>query len=634
MASEPRTLLSFRLIRRISPARFLWAMGLGGGALILATAGFGGVWAFDGLRFVPLWLRSIMVGLFLLAALPAAWTLLDRIAALPAPPPWLIVVVAGGLFWIFRERTFWGDGLYKTLLLATESLQSDPYVWKEPLDALLAHTLVDLLAPQGWRVADAVALLSVLAGMVYIAAALLIARLLVHAPRQRLLLWIGLIALGSSQLWFGHVENYSLVTAFTYLTVALALAALQGRAPLWSVGLVAGAAVSFHPQAVFSLPALLILVDRKSWPRRLGILFASGAIVPLLTTMTLIRLGAPLPLGGDGYAGDPQLFWTLPQALAPAQWWDAILNLWLLVPALPLLLWWGVRAWTGPVARADRAFRYLTVLATGLLLYHFTFQNDLPRPQDWDLFAITGPAVALWGMVAAFSPAHAQPTPSIGTRATHHAPRALLPALIFSILISAAWIGVNHHFTLLQPDPSRRTLYEPYRLLDLGERLDSAVVTPVDPICDGADGDPTGCRRVALTQFMMPQSGDMRATIFAHAPAHIVFPLQLPPEPTFLWTSIALDPLAWGWGGDGVTFRVLVDSGDGAALLFERHLSPQTEDDLDWHEIFVPLDVYRGHAVNLILETAPGPAADTTGDRAGWGLPWLMGGTLRERIAP
>jgi hypothetical protein len=41
---------------------------------------------------------------------------------------------------------------------------------------------------------------------------------------------------------------------------------------------------------------------------------------------------------------------------------------------------------------------------------------------------------------------------------------------------------------------------------------------------------------------------------------------------------------------------------------------------------------YQGQTVNLILATLPGPADNNAGDRAGWGLPWLMRGTPDTRF--
>ncbi|MCB0052491.1 MAG: hypothetical protein KDE24_23440, partial [Caldilinea sp.] len=57
-------------------------------------------------------------------------------------------------------------------------------------------------------------------------------------------------------------------------------------------------------------------------------------------------------------------------------------------------------------------------------------------------------------------------------------------------------------------------------------------------------------------------------------------------------------------------------------------ITPADPADRDWQQAFVPLDEYRGQAITLVLATDPGPAGDDAGDRAGWGMPWLMRGTV------
>jgi len=54
--------------------------------------------------------------------------------------------------------------------------------------------------------------------MIYVAAALGVSHLLSDSPGERAMLLIGLLALGSSQLWFGHVENYSAVSLLLVTT--------------------------------------------------------------------------------------------------------------------------------------------------------------------------------------------------------------------------------------------------------------------------------------------------------------------------------------------------------------------------------------------------------------------------------
>jgi hypothetical protein len=207
----------------------------------------------------------------------------------------------------------------------------------------------------------------------------------------------------------------------------------------------------------------------------------------------------------------------------------------------------------------------------------------------------------------------------------------LWPALAYAVLFTASWVGVNHALTLIRPDPDQRQIYARYRLLDLTTLVAQATVTPPDPICT-EPADKTVCARVAVSSFTMPQDGDTRPVIFAHAPARVVLPLHTPNERSFLWLSPAFDPAAWDWGGDGVTFKVAVVHAGEESVLWMRHLSPAQASDRDWQTVFVPLDQYRGQLVDLVLETAPGPALSDAGDRAGWGLPWLMRGAPDRNV--
>lgn len=615
------------------------------GALLLITAGgwalgYQSLWAFSFLIYVPLPIRFLLGGIILIASLLVptlgVGTETGRSApSLPNPLVILCLLLAGLLFWFGREQSYHGDALLKLQLLASQTLRTDPYIWKEPLDSFSAYSLTALVQRWQGTPATAVALLSVLAGILYVAAVLGLLRLVAKSRHQQISYAVALFALGSSQLWFGHIENYSLVTATTFATIVLAIGYLQAQVRLIWVGLVAGLAVSFHPQALFAMPALLLLcthrretnyraptmrtIQRNAFLQALFILGSSALIVPTFTVSLLWLAGAPLPRFGNGYAGDPQLFWRMEEALAPRRVLDALNNLWLIAPLAPLWLVVGGWGFTRANLRQDPIFRYLSVVVAGLLCYHFAFQNDLPRWRDWDLFAITGPALTLWGIYSGWG----------GGRLDMAAgKRWLLPALAFATLFTMAWVGVNHYRVLLRPNPDQREIYRQYQRLDLRELLVTATITPDTPICAEA----TGCERVSATTFTMPQDGDERPTIFAHAPAQIAWALSVPTEATFLWLSPALDPVAWGWGGDGVTFAVIVHHAAGEETLWSRHLTPSEPHDLDWQEVYVDLSQYAGQTVTLLLVTTPGMADNNAGDRAGWGMAWLMQGTVDRRF--
>ena len=231
--------------------------GLAGAAIVLFGDQAGArLWVWDYLRWVSWPVRFGLALAIVVVSLPAVQGLLSRAwehrpTRLPA---WPLIPLCGVIFWLAREKTYRGDALLKLQLFSTKTLQTDPYVWKEPLDALAGYTLTNWLRPLGLKPDMAIAVLSVVAGMIYVAAVLEGSRHLGLGPTRRMLLMVGLLALGTSQLWFGHVENYSLVTAFSMVATALALGYLTGKRPLWGAGLAAGAAVAAHPQA-------------SSWPR-------------------------------------------------------------------------------------------------------------------------------------------------------------------------------------------------------------------------------------------------------------------------------------------------------------------------------------------------------------------------------
>ncbi len=68
---------------------------------------------------------------------------------------------------------------------------------------------------------------------------------------------------------------------------------------------------------------------------------------------------------------------------------------------------------------------------------------------------------------------------------------SLAIGLTFATLFTVSWIGVNHAYTLIRPDANARELAVRYRRVDLYEHLDTARISPAEPICEA-----TGCERV------------------------------------------------------------------------------------------------------------------------------------------
>jgi hypothetical protein len=596
------------------------------GALLLAAGGLPvlpprTLWAVSFLTFVPTPIRLLLASSVVAAAI--AWTVTGRQIRDASLPPsvrargsgLLIVLFAGIIFWSFRERTFHGDAYLKLHLLAERTLQSDPYVWKEPLDSLLTYHLVGIFRRYDQAPEIAVAVLSVLAGMAYVAAVLYIARILAARASHYLIYVVSLLALGATQLWFGHVENYSLVTAASMATIALAIGYLRGANRLWPVGLVAGLAISFHPQAAFMMPALLLLLNEDEERRvQLTTLLLTGAAVPIFTIAWMTTERVPWPDISNGYAGDPQLFLTPSEALSPSRLWDAVNNLWLVAPLTPVALVSGLQALRDPVIGSDRVFRYLTAVAAGLLFYHFVFQNDLPRHRDWDLYAIVAPGLTLWGVVAWMHLVDRSAVPAM----RHFDQVAFIAALTFASAFTAAWVGVNHTYTLIRPTAREADLYARHRGVDLSTLLPSATLTPPDPVCT----DPVGCERVVLARVTR-RGDERRVAIVVRAPTRISLRVSIPHERAFLWVTPALDPQT-GRSNEGIaTFEIAVSQGGKTEILWTRQLAGHRPADLGWQDVFIALERFRGQTIDVILTTS--------GDSALWGTPWVMIGTADSR---
>lgn len=149
---------------------------------------------------------------------------------------------------------------------------------------------------------------------------------------------------------------------------------------------------------------------------------------------------------------------------------------------------------------------------------------------------------------------------------------------------------------------------------------DADIVTPDVPIdtpyCDGAEA--ATCY-VAATRFSLPTTGEARQVLFQHPQSSVTYSLPQSQGTTYLVSSPLLDPQAWNWGGDGVTFRVVAWQGVQPLVLGERTVGAQSQ---AWEDWVLPLPT---GTTSLVLQTEPGLAGDANGDWAGWGTPLLVG---------
>ncbi len=165
--------------------------------------------------------------------------------------------------------------------------------------------------------------------------------------------------------------------------------------------------------------------------------------------------------------------------------------------------------------------------------------------------------------------------------------------------------------------------------LDPGDAGALAVLTVVDVLAWLGDGRlavraANSPEPVEARQFVMPDSGEAGEVVFAHPPAAVAFTTALPDAPAVLRFRAALDPQSWGWGGDGVTFVVTVQTAGAPAQELARFHLANDATGRGWHAVELPLDAFAGQTVTITLATETGPAGDGTGDWAGWGEPRVV----------
>ena len=309
------------------------------------------------------------------------------------------------VFWLLRERRHWGDAAY-TIDILEGRADVGPlgrYFWKEPLDRLLSVLFTSAgRSLLGWGAEASVALMSALAGSAFVVALWLASARLGRTGPGRLFAFGLTLSMGASQLFFGHVENYTLVTLLMMMFFREGLEALTTGGSWIPVWLWAAVAVTAHPLASFLIAPLLALpLLRESPPTPVALRRFAFAALPGLAYLGLFyafcrALGAlPLEIGVNRFGEASPVFLGLSEALSARHLWDVAQNYLLTLPAgaLVVLIQWRRRR--GEADRRDAASVFLGVAALSFLVFSLFMHGILRRRRDWDLFAPAALPVAL-----------------------------------------------------------------------------------------------------------------------------------------------------------------------------------------------------------------------------------------------
>ncbi|RME44959.1 MAG: hypothetical protein D6796_11110 [Caldilineae bacterium] len=304
----------------------------------------------------------------------------------------------------------------------------------------------------GWGVAEVYAAVSVLCGGVFVYLALRLASEVGRSTPERVLVAGFLLTTGAMQLFFGYVENYTIISVGVVAFLWLGLRVLRGEAPLWGATLALSLTNAFHPSTVVLWPAALYLAWRTHRRGRSALAVGLDVLLPplvvaagVLTLMELGNHGLDALLGDDRPGGGDHI-WFVPLLRTTTEWerytlfapahfldWGNELLLTSVFGVFSLLVaGWRVGRRPRPTAGGE-TFAFLGASAGAYLLLTFLWNADYGIRKDWDLFAPSAFAVSL---LAAWLWIRALPDEESRAQAT-------LLIVSVSALHTVAWVLFN-----------------------------------------------------------------------------------------------------------------------------------------------------------------------------------------------
>jgi hypothetical protein len=222
--------------------------------------------------------------------------------------PWFaaIAVAMAVPFWLFRIRHLrWGDALFIVKALSYTGPDRPVwtiYNWQSPLTIFTHAQLWLLLNPLlGVGVDTLYAITSVLSGVGFVYILLLLADSLGRDRLEKATIFGLVITTGSMQLFFGYVENYSIISLGLILTLYLAACSLRGEISLAWPSLALAVTNAFHPSTIVLWPALGYagwqIAGRQSSAGGKASEWAKLVLPPILVFAGLVAL---MTAGGHG----------------------------------------------------------------------------------------------------------------------------------------------------------------------------------------------------------------------------------------------------------------------------------------------------------------------------------------------
>ena len=427
---------------------------------------FWSVWPFS--RW-PFWFASVLVVLAGLLIIPqcnrkiqiALVQFWQSIPGKQHPQSWFIAMALLSLpiFWLARIRHLgWGDANILVVGLSHPQ-QTVIYNWQAPLTVYLHQRLWALVGYPywGWGVETVYAMVSVLCGGGFVYLLLKLALDLGRDTLERVLIVGFVLTSGAMQLFFGYVENYTLISLLSLIFLWLGIRVMAGTVPLWGAILTLAIANACHPSTMVLWPAGLYLAWRRYRQGGSGSLITLSLLLPLLivanSVLTLMELGdhGLVAFLGDDRPGGGDHIWFVPLLATRTKWerytmfsgdhlieWvneHFLISTFGLVAILVVAIWlWQTRHQRLPLkATVGHQLWFLGLASAGYLSLTWVWNADYGIRKDWDLFA---PSAFVYSLFAALLLGRFMSDRDSLAQTT-------LIIVVVSALHTSAWVFVN-----------------------------------------------------------------------------------------------------------------------------------------------------------------------------------------------
>ncbi|MDP8213619.1 MAG: tetratricopeptide repeat protein [Candidatus Euphemobacter frigidus] len=368
-------------------------------------------WGFDHLTFSPYWLQILLIILVILSILPSTnnlfWNKIDffikkKEKIKPAGKKYyffaLISLTVLFVFWFLRSQKLWGDGEI-TIRLLERTLPGnfwESFYWREPLDRLITILVYRTLhAIFDWNAWKSIALISCVGGAIYIFCLLVACIKITRNTIGQLIIFLFMITMGKVQLFFGHVENYTLVATGTMAFILFSTLYLQERVHLFIPIMILSITVCIHPLALALFPSLVYLAWLEVGKRRKGqkIKLVVKAIpvflAPIaLLVVTCLLFGAHDPdIGINRFARHPQLFLPIEDVFNIIHLKD-IFNEHILISPIGLITIVLIFLFLfKKINFSDPQLIYLFIASACFIIFTITFHSTWEQKRDWDVLS-------------------------------------------------------------------------------------------------------------------------------------------------------------------------------------------------------------------------------------------------------